>query len=192
MRSSASRNSGVRAGPKSSASKTCRISITPPRKGTRFAQSIASSFDLTLMIQKPGDQFVGIGERALYYGPLWPGERHPGTLRARVQPVGRKHYAGLDHLLVEFHHLGEQLLGGRTPASLSRSARTCSMNRIVISHVISIPRSRRADSGVRAVPSVVDRLIGQGPEIEADVRRARRSPGALGQQDADHVLCGVR
>src|SRR6266851_5963140 len=37
--------------------------------------------------------------------------------------------------------------------------------------------------------SVVDRLVGQGPEI--DVRWAGGCPGALGHQDDDHVLSGV-
>src|SRR3989442_880483 len=39
--------------------------------------------------------------------------------------------------------------------------------------------------------SVVDRLVGRGPEIEADVRWTGGSPGALGHEDGDHVLPGV-
>src|SRR5229473_8310429 len=37
--------------------------------------------------------------------------------------------------------------------------------------------------------SVVDRLVGQGPEI--DVRWTGGCPGALGHQDDDHLLPGV-
>ena len=41
--------------------------------------------------------------------------------------------------------------------------------------------------------SVVDRLVGRGPEIETDRRSdTGRSPGALGHQDSDHLLLGVR
>ena len=47
--------------------------------------------------------------------------------------------------------------------------------------------ARRLPRGI----SVVDRLVGQGPEIEADVRWAGRRPGALGHQDGDHILPGV-
>src|SRR3989442_15586600 len=39
--------------------------------------------------------------------------------------------------------------------------------------------------------SVVDRLVGRGPEIEADVRWTGGSPGALGHEDVDHVLPGL-
>ena len=38
---------------------------------------------------------------------------------------------------------------------------------------------------------VVDRLVGQGPEIEADVRWTGGSPGALGHENGDHLLPGV-
>src|SRR6266852_9950660 len=40
--------------------------------------------------------------------------------------------------------------------------------------------------------SVVDRLIGCRPEIATDIRRTGRGPGALGHQEADHVLPGIR
>src|ERR1700754_293970 len=53
-RSSCSRNSGVRASPKSSAENTWRISISsPPLNGARFIHVIASSSDLVLISQKP-------------------------------------------------------------------------------------------------------------------------------------------
>src|SRR5262249_36321466 len=46
-------------------------------------------------------------------------------------------------------------------------------------------RPMRADS-------VVDGLIGRGPEVEADVRRAGGRPGRLGQEDGNQVLVRVR
>jgi hypothetical protein len=55
-RSSCAVNSGVSAAPKSSGSKTWRISISdavPAGLGHRSTHSIASSFDLTCQIQKP-------------------------------------------------------------------------------------------------------------------------------------------
>src|SRR5712692_12096888 len=48
-------------------------------------------------------------------------------------------------------------------------------------------------SGIRGRgDSVVDRLIGCRPEIATDIRRTGRGPGALGHQEADHVLPGIR
>src|SRR5437867_6080394 len=55
-RCSCARSSGVSSAPKSSASKTCRISISasaPVGLGQRFTHSIASSFDFTCHSQKP-------------------------------------------------------------------------------------------------------------------------------------------
>jgi len=40
--------------------------------------------------------------------------------------------------------------------------------------------------------SVVDRLVGRGPEIATDIRRTGGCPGGLGHQDGDHVLSGSR
>jgi hypothetical protein len=40
--------------------------------------------------------------------------------------------------------------------------------------------------------SVVDRLVGRGPEIEIDVRSPGGIPDALGHQDPDQVLLRVR
>src|SRR6516164_8051323 len=40
--------------------------------------------------------------------------------------------------------------------------------------------------------SVVDCLVGRGPEIAGDARWHRRSPGSLGQEDRGHVFAGIR
>src|SRR5271154_3097364 len=40
--------------------------------------------------------------------------------------------------------------------------------------------------------SVVDGLIGRGPEVAIDGRAARRIPEALRHQDRNHVLLGIR
>src|SRR5688572_30039307 len=52
-RSSCSLSSGVSSGPKSSVSKTWRISTSPSSKGARLTHSIASSIDFTWISQKP-------------------------------------------------------------------------------------------------------------------------------------------
>ena len=44
---------------------------------------------------------------------------------------------------------------------------------------------------VASTASVVDRLVGRGPEVETDIRRTGGGPGALGHQDGDHVLPGI-
>src|SRR5437016_3378109 len=60
-RSSCSRNSGLSAAPKSSASNTWRISTSPSWKGARFSQSIASFSDFTCHSQKPAiSSFVSV------------------------------------------------------------------------------------------------------------------------------------
>jgi hypothetical protein len=38
---------------------------------------------------------------------------------------------------------------------------------------------------------VVDRLIGRGPEVEADIRWTGGSPGPLGHENDDHILSGI-
>src|SRR5208282_2077687 len=40
--------------------------------------------------------------------------------------------------------------------------------------------------------SVIDRLVGRGPEIETDIWRPGRGPGALRHQNPDQVLARVR
>src|SRR5260370_39301251 len=40
--------------------------------------------------------------------------------------------------------------------------------------------------------SVIDRLIGRGPEVAADIRRTWGRPRALRHQDRDHLLPRVR
>src|SRR5436305_13545303 len=59
-----------------------------------------------------GDQLLGLGEGAVDHGRLAVRELDPRAFRARLEAVGRKHDAGVDQLLVEFAHRGEQLLTG--------------------------------------------------------------------------------
>src|SRR2546425_511977 len=56
----------------------------------------------------------------------------------------------------------------------------------------SLRRSGEARIDSRTSRSVVDRLVGRGPEVETDIRRTGGRPGALGHQDPDHALLGVR
>src|SRR5690242_7231792 len=43
-----------------------------------------------------------------------------------------------------------------------------------------------------SVGSIVDRLVGGGPEVAAHIRRTGGPPGALGHQDRHHILVRVR
>ena len=56
-----------------------------------------------------GDQFLGLGERAVDHRARLAREAHARALAARVQPLAGEHHAGLDQLLVEAAHLGHQL-----------------------------------------------------------------------------------
>src|SRR2546422_4917075 len=47
----------------------------------------------------------------------------------------------------------------------------------------SLRRSGEARIDSRTSRSVVDRLVGRGPEVETDIRRTGGRPGALGHQD---------
>src|SRR6202035_4315348 len=72
MRFSCSRISGVIASPKSSVSKTRRISISiPPPNGARLIQAIASSMDFTCHNQKPATSSFDSGNgRSMTVGAL--------------------------------------------------------------------------------------------------------------------------
>ncbi len=80
--------------------------ISLPVAGQRFAQSIASSRDFTL-----------IGEGTVGHDRLAAGERHPRAHRRRVQAVERDQHAGVFQGLIVFHHrrhaLGIELNVGR-------------------------------------------------------------------------------
>src|SRR5262245_25189054 len=67
-----------------------------------------------LALQDPvtGDQLLGLCEGAVDHGARVARELDPCALGAWLQPVAIEHHAGLHHLLVEFRHCGECLLGG--------------------------------------------------------------------------------
>ena len=113
--SSFARSSGVNSSPKSSASKKGRISISDSSpgigSGQRFTHSTASSIDFTFQIQKPAmSSLVSANGPSMTVRLPPAGEAHPLALRARLQAVARLHDAGFHQLLVELHHVGEQLL----------------------------------------------------------------------------------
>jgi len=100
-------------GPRSSASKTGRISTSvPPSNGACFSHSIASFVDLTCHSQKPA-----ISSFDLAKGPSitvrWFREPYARTLRSGLQTFGGEHYAGLHQLFVVLTHLGEDFLAGK-------------------------------------------------------------------------------
>jgi GNAT superfamily N-acetyltransferase len=66
-----------------------------------------------LRLQQPeaGDQLLGLRERTVDDRALAArAEAEARALGGRVQPLGREHDTGLDHLLVEPAHRGEGLL----------------------------------------------------------------------------------
>jgi hypothetical protein len=99
-RSSCSRSSGVNSAPKSSGSKSWRISTSsPPSNGAFLSQSIASASEPHFQIQKPAISSL-------------VSAKGPSTFRAGMQPVAGQHHARLHELLVVFPHVGEELLAG--------------------------------------------------------------------------------
>src|SRR5713101_7772726 len=65
---------------------------------------------LDLPQPEAADEFLGLGEGPVDYGPLLPRKSYPLALRARLQPLARKHYAGLYQLLVELPHGSKHFL----------------------------------------------------------------------------------
>src|SRR5947207_6028 len=57
-----------------------------------------------------GNQFLRLGERPVGHRPLAPGERDPGTLGGRLEPLARQHHASFHHLLVVPPHRSKELL----------------------------------------------------------------------------------
>ena len=132
-RSSCSRSSGVNASPKSSASKTWRISISALADRVRAALDPLDRLVHRRDLPDPvaGDQLLGLGERAVDHGRCRRRSATRAPLRARVQPLAGQHDAGLDQLLVELAHRGEQLRVGHHARSAVLVALTSTMTRIV-------------------------------------------------------------
>src|SRR6476660_1669323 len=57
-----------------------------------------------------GDQLLRLGERTVDHGSFLTRELDSRALRAGMQPLARDHHAGLDQLIIEIAHRGEQLL----------------------------------------------------------------------------------
>jgi len=92
----------------------------------------------------------------------------------------------LDHTTVAFRH---ELARQAIESTLS-PLRQQTLHRQVLQAMLD--HAENASQTARLVPGsllVVDRLVGQGPEI--DVRWTGGCPGALSHQDDDHVLPGV-
>jgi hypothetical protein len=56
-----------------------------------------------------GDQFVGLGKRAIDDGPVLAREANSHPFRAGLQAFARQHDSGLDQLFVEFAHCAQKL-----------------------------------------------------------------------------------
>ena len=94
---SLARSSGVSSSPKSSASKTGRIStiasMPGAASGMRLTHSIASSSDFDLPDPVAGEQLLGLGERTVDHLASLPRRRH-GRPPSWVQAVAGEHHAG--------------------------------------------------------------------------------------------------
>src|SRR5262245_46295092 len=114
MRSASSRCSGANFAAKSSASNTCRISISASSPGMglgqRLTQSIASFSDLHCQIQKPATSPLVSAKGPSITVCLFPENLTRAPLRTRLQPLGGEHQAGFGEFLVEFAHFGQKLL----------------------------------------------------------------------------------
>src|SRR5712691_804037 len=132
-RSSCSRSSGVNSGPKSSASKTWRISTSVSSKGARLSHSIASSFDLTCHSQNPAtSSFVSLkGPSITVRFPLENLTRAPFELAWSPSPASIT--PAFTSSSLNFPMSVRIFLSGRTPASEFLSALTSTMNRIAMS-----------------------------------------------------------
>src|SRR5207244_2537036 len=163
MRSSCSLNSGLRAGPKSSASKTWRISISAPSpKGARLTHSIASSFDFTCHSQKPAtSSFVSAkGPSVTVRFPPENFTRAPLELAWSPSPASST--PAFSNCWLNLPIAVRIFSSGRTPASESLLAFTRIMNRIVVTPLgfgfgavpaSGLPSRRTRGSGIDREPS---------------------------------------
>src|SRR6266478_5481331 len=138
-RSSCSRSSGVSASPKSSAEKTCRISISSPLpNGARFIQPIASSSDLVLISQNPAirSPVSSNGPRLSAFCPVEYLIRAPLDVGCRPSPASMTPALAISSLNLPIAVSNSVL--GITPASLSLLAFTITINRIVSLRLILI------------------------------------------------------
>src|SRR6266481_1370879 len=71
---------------------------------------------LRLALPEPeaGDQLLRLGKGPVGDSALLAVEAHPRAVLAGVQALARQHHAGLDQLLVELPHLGQDLLVGKS------------------------------------------------------------------------------
>src|SRR2546422_1331025 len=189
-RSSCSRSSGVNSAPKSSASNTWRISISDSPSwglGQRLTHSIASSRDFTSIIQKPATSWLVSGDGPSTTVRVAPENftRAPFALGCSPSPARSTPAFISSSLYLPIS--ASSLSMGIWPASEALLALTRIMKRIVVPPSITESNGTAPD---RHRISVVDRLIGRGPEVQVDGRQ-QREHGALGHQDRHHVLGGV-
>src|SRR3982074_2079211 len=131
-RASCSRSSGVSASPKSSVSKTCRISISaPPSNGARFIHSIASSRDFTWISQKPAMRSLVTANGPWLTLSCFPEYfiRAPFDVGCRPSPASMTPALTISSLNLPI--AVSNSVPGITPASVSLFAFTITMNRIV-------------------------------------------------------------
>src|SRR5260370_19732376 len=136
-RSPRSLSSGVRLAPKSSASKTGRISTSSPGpKGLRLSHSTASSMLRTCQIQKPATSSLVSAKGPSMMVGLAPVKvmRLPLELGWRPSPASIT--PALTSSSLNLPMLARSLVLGRTPASESLLALTNTMQRIVVSPFI--------------------------------------------------------
>src|SRR6185437_11487839 len=132
-RSSCSRSSGVNSLPKSSASKTWRISMSESLSnglGQRLTHSIASSFDLTWMSQKPAISSLVSANGPSITVRFEPENRTRAPLALVCSPSIASSTPAFTSSSLYLPMAASSSLLGSLPASLSALALTITMNRI--------------------------------------------------------------
>src|SRR6266545_2683329 len=102
---------------------------------------------------EPGHQLLRLGERPVDHGALAVLEPDADALRAGVKSLARQHHACLHQLLVEFGHLGEDLLVGQD----ARLGVLVGLHQHQHSHRLPPSgyrvRSRRSEPGLFSLPT---------------------------------------
>src|SRR5258708_2179436 len=83
----------------------------PPVERRALEPSHRLFHGLHLPEPEAADEFLGLSEGPVDYGPLLSGKSDTLTLRAGLQPLACKHYAGLYQLLVQLTHGSKSFLG---------------------------------------------------------------------------------
>src|SRR5712691_13202292 len=136
-RFSCSLSSGVSASPKSSASNIWRISTSVSSNGARLSHSIASSFDFTCHSQKPATSSFASVKGPSITVRFVPENLTRAPFELGWSPSAASSTPAFASSSLYFIMSPRIFLSGRMPASESLFALTITMNRIVISPLLT-------------------------------------------------------